>query len=324
MGLENKLVVKKLELLLQDPHLVESYLRIHGPNLDVRKVEALKEQHARRFELETADDPDDPTFILPLKCPVCARENLTAYELKAKALAVTPDRFTIPRYSPIKHFRPLDYALWAVTVCPECLFASPDRKDFITFPVHLEGECPSQLPGFVLETLRARREERRALLAGIEDAAAYFEHPRKVAAAVAAYRLAVARARVEIGAKLPLACCKAGLYCLRIAMFLRDGGGSDRDLAREAVRYFETGYARSEIPSANLECQTLYLIVALHLRLESTVEAQPYLQLMERLAQLPLQEDSDERGVRPTAVDRWLRQAKDLWAVREEPKTWEH
>ena len=119
MGLDDKLIRKKLEVLLKDEALVEKYLRVFGPRLDMNNIAKLKQDHMRAAASDgAAGDKDDPTFQIKVKCPICNQNEIVCLELKAKSLTTTLDRFCTPRYQGVKGFRPLNYTLEAVTVCP--------------------------------------------------------------------------------------------------------------------------------------------------------------------------------------------------------------
>jgi len=215
MGFDDKLVRKKLEVLLKDDTLVEKYLRVFGPKLDMGNITKLKQEQMRTASPEgTMGDKNDPTFQIMVKCPICNQEDIVCHELKAKSLTSALDKFQVPRYTGVKPFRTINYSLFAVTVCPSCLFASPDKRDFTTFTVQTRSENKSQLSPMVLEELRKRVEERKKLIPAA-DYAAFFSQPRTIEAGIASYRLAIQRVLAETSLETPFAWYKAGMYGLR-------------------------------------------------------------------------------------------------------------
>src|SRR5690606_17285833 len=144
MGLDDKLVRKKLEVLLKDEDLVNKYLRVYGPRLDMANIAKLKQDQFKPGPEGGMGEKDDPTYQIKLKCPVCSQSDIFCYEIKAKSLTSTLDRFLAPRYQAVKPFRNVNFSLFSVTVCPTCLFASPDKRDFITFSVQVNSENKSQ------------------------------------------------------------------------------------------------------------------------------------------------------------------------------------
>ncbi len=324
MGFDDKLVRKKLEVLLKDDTLVQKYLRVFGPRLDMGNVAKLKQEQIRSTAAEgVAGDKDDPTFRIMLKCPICNQSDITCFELKAKSLTSALDRFQVPRYTGVKPFRSLNYSLFAVTVCPACLFASPDKRDFLTFSVQARTENKSQLSPFVLEELRKRIDERKKIVAA-PDIAAFFAHPRSPDAGIASYRLAIHRALVEASLETPLAWYKAGMYGLKIALLLRDTGKDDTEILKDAVKYLSNSFRASELKLPDPECQLVYTLAALYLRLGDQTQCQSYLGVLEKWKGEIAKGQSQNPDLTAAHADRWLDKAKELWTDREQPDLWTH
>lgn len=330
MALDSKLIQKKLEVLLQDQALVGLYLKQHGPSLDGARIQAFKAEHlaAKKTSLPGKSAEDDPTYRIHVKCPVCQKADILCYELKSKSLAVKHDRFMVPRYEPAKGFKPLNYSTLAVTVCPDCLFASPDKRDFITHPVGAGGEVKSQVNFMVLNQLREETPKRKALLQTAEepgsDPEKGFAAPRSLSAAVLSYRLAMERARAEMAFQAPLSAYKAGMYALKIALLDRDAGRNDTAILKEAVKFFTLAFKASDLPSPELEFQLLYTIIALNLRLGEEAECQAYLAVLEKVKADMVKQSKDLPEVPVAAAERWLEKAKDLWTSRQEADLWAH
>jgi uncharacterized protein (DUF2225 family) len=324
MGFEDKLVRKKLEVLLKDNTLVEKYLRVFGPRLDMGNVAKLKQEQLRSTAAEgVAGDKDDPTFKIMLKCPICNQADITCFELKAKSLTSALDRFQVPRYTGVKPFRSVNYSLFAVTVCPSCLFASPDKRDFLTFSVQARVENKSQLSPFVLDELRKRIDERKKIVSA-PDYAAFFAHPRSPEAGITSYRLAIHRAQAEASLETPLAWYKAGMYGLKIALLQRDTGKDDTDILKESAKYLANSFRASELKLPDLECQLVYTLAALFLRLGDQTQCQSYLGVLEKWKGEIAKGQSQNPDLTAAHVDRWLDKAKELWTDREQPDLWTH
>jgi len=335
MGIEEKLVRKRLEILLGDADLVESYLRDHGAQLDMNKVNQLKALRKKPLSGTTAtaagtageNGPgglSDPTYTLQVKCPVCLTPEITCHELKSKSLAVTFDRFYTPRYSPVHGFKAVNYNLFSVTVCPKCLFASPDKKDFITWSLQTKSDVKSQLGPFVLEELKKRFAERKAALPGITDYARHFAHPRTPAAGVDSYRLAILRALAETTLDVPLSFYKAAMYKLKIAAFLREAGKDDEAEVLAALPLLVKAFGRNESQNPDFEYQLLHILVAAHIRVKNYEGAQSFLGVLERLKTERLKAAAEDPGVKVGAVEKWLDNTKELWTDREDPDLWKH
>lgn len=323
MGLDDKLVRKKLEVLLKDEILVQKYLRIFGPRLDMNNINKLKQDHLRASPEGSMGEKDDPTYVIKVKCPICNQADLSCYEIKAKSLTTAPDRFLVPRYSGVKPFRTVNYSLMAVTVCPSCLFASPDKKDFLTFSVQSRTENKSQISPFVLEDLRKKVDERKALI-NAADFTDYFKHPRTTETGIASYRLAIHRALVETSLESPLAWYKAGMYSLKIALLQRDAGKDDDAILKDAVAYLAKSFRQSELKNPEMEYQLVYLLSTLYLRLDDQTQCQNYMGVLDKWKSELAKAAKDDPSINTAHVDRWLDKAKELWTDRETPDLWKH
>lgn len=323
MGLDDKLVRKKLDVLLKDEVLVEKYLRVFGPKLDMNHITKIKQDAMRSAPDGSQGEKDDPTYQIKVKCPICNQADITCFEIKAKSLTTAPDRFLVPRYAGVKPFRTINYSLFAVTVCPSCLFASPDKRDFTTFSVQTRTENKSQLGPFVLEGLRKKIEERKGII-NVLDFTSFFRHPRNVEAGIASYRLAIHRALVEATLETPLAWYKAGMYALKVALLIRDSGGNDDAMLKEALDYLAKSFRASELKHPELEYQLVYLLSALYLRLEDPTQCQNYMGVLDKWKSEQAKEAKDNPAINTAHVDRWLDKAKELWTDRETPDLWKH
>lgn len=324
MGLDDKLVRKKLEVLLREEGLVELYLRTYGPRLDMQHVAKVKQSQFKTPAEGASGDNGDPTYQIRVKCPICNQNDIICLELKAKSLTITPDLFLAPRFQGVKGFRPINYTLAAVTVCPACLFASPDKRDFITFSVQTRSENRSQLGPFVLDEMRQKVEERKMMIAPIADFAAHFKHPRSVEAAIHSYRLSIHRALVEASLETPLAWYKAGMYGLRIALMQRDAGKADDAILKESADYLAKSFRNSELKVPEMEYQLLYLLSALYLRLGDQAQCQAFMGVLDKAKAELSKREKEDPTVSTTHVEKWLEKAKDLWTDRESPDLWKH
>jgi uncharacterized protein (DUF2225 family) len=218
----------------------------------------------------------------------------------------------------------LNFSLISVTVCPACLFASPDKRDFTTFSVQARTENKTQIGPFVLDELRKRVEERKTQIGNVSDFTAYFQHPRKVEAAIASYRLAIHRALVEASLESPLAWYKAGMYALKIALFTRDMGKDDEAILKEASEYLAKSFRNSELKTPDLEYQLLYTICALYLRLGDQTQCQAFMGVLDKRRQELDKLAKDDPSVTTVAVEKWIEKIKDMWTDRDTPDLWKH
>jgi uncharacterized protein (DUF2225 family) len=304
-------VRRRLLSLLTDPNLVNDYLRQYGPNLDIKHIKALKEARAKASELAEEGAGHDPIYEIIVSCPVCGIEDITCYELRAKSQQITKNKFLVPLFQGASGFRTVDYALVAVTVCPRCLFASPDKKDW------MRTDEKTQIPANVIMTLQEKIGERKAIMRAVSEVRGYFSRPRTADAAIASYQLSMARARVEAWYEQPYALYKLGAYSLRIAKIVKDTGGDNRDALREALGFFEESFRTSNSPSEEIEMQVIYTIVALNLKLGDHKKANSYIGVFTNLHNSRAMEMKEDPKLQTILIDRWSDKSKMLWEDRD-------
>ncbi len=325
MALDEKLIRKKLEIHFnKDEKMINQYIKVYGLVIDMNHVQEIKNLLKKPAIYEVASDKDDPTFQIRVKCPVCSEEGLFCYELKSKCQNITHDRFMTPRYQGINGFRTINYSTIAVTVCPKCLFASPDKKDFITHAPQTNAETKSQLSNYVLDDLKKKTEERKAMLDKVTDLTAYFKYPRPIENAIMSYRLALHRAQIEAAFESPMAWFKSGMATLKIAMLLREDKRKDDEYIPLAAKYFEESYKRSEFQNSDMEFQILYLVIALNLRLNNLPPCQAFLGALDKVKSDKIAQNKVDPEVKIAAVEKWADMAKNLYADRENPELWDH
>jgi uncharacterized protein (DUF2225 family) len=313
MAIDVAEVKRRLQTLLNDSNLVNDYIRQFGPTIDIKHIKAVKE--AKTKGLSTGDNGvgDDPIFEIKVTCPVCGRDDLTCYELRAKSQQILKNKFLVPSYEGASGYRTVDYSFLAVTVCPRCLFASPDKKDWS----RSEGDDKTQMPANVIMTLQEKIGERKAILKSIPDPDNYFKRPRTVDSAIATYKLALARAHVEAFYEQPYALYKLGAYSLRIAKIIRDSGGDNREVLREALGYYEEAFRMSNCPTEEIEMQVIYSIVALNLKLGDPKKANSYLGVFTNLHNERANEMKENPKLNLIIINKWIEKAKMFWEDRD-------
>jgi uncharacterized protein (DUF2225 family) len=310
-------VKKRLHGLFHDNNMVNEYIRQYGPTIDIKHIKAIKEKHAKAVRQPKETEGDEPVFDIRVKCPVCNQDEIVCYELRAKSQQITYTKFLVPRYQGALGYRTVDYGELSVTVCPRCLFASPDKKDF-TRPAPGGGETKSQMFSNIIMTLQERIGERKALLKYISDYGNFFLRPRSDESAIASYKLAMMRANVEAWYEQPYCFYKLGAYALRIAQIIKDSGGDNRETLREALGYLEEAFRTSNCPSEEIEMQVIYLIVALYLKLEDFKKANSYIAVFANLRTNRLAEMKENPKLNAVAIDKWNEKAKRLWEDRDQ------
>jgi len=311
-------VKRRLVALINDPNLVNEYIRTYGPTIDIKSIKAIKEKKSQSLRDSQDGEGEDPIFEILVKCPVCNQKDIVCYELRAKSQAVTYNKFLVPSYKGASGYKSIDYTLIYVTVCPRCLFASPDKNDFTRENKSGPGEIKTRINSNVLMTLQEKIGERKALLKSVTDYTNYFLRPRTDDAAIASLRLAMMRANVEAWYELPYSFYKLGSYALRIAKIIKDIGGDNRETLREALEYFEEAFRTSNCPSEEIEMQVIYTIVALYLKLGDQKNANSYIGVFGNLKNQRKAEMKENPKLNLIAMEKWEGKAKFLWEDRDE------
>lgn len=318
MSIDVAEVKRRLLALINDTNLVNEYIRIYGPTIDIKNIKALKEKKSQSLRITEEGKGEDPVYEIFVKCPVCNQNDITCYELRAKSQQTTLNKLQVPSYEGASGYKSVDYTLIYSTVCPRCLFASPDKNDFTRKNKVGQEEIKSQINNNVLMNLQEKIGERKALLKSVTDYANYFKRPRTDEAAIASIRLSMMRASVEAWYELPYSFYKLGSYTLRIAKVIKDMGGDNRETLREALGFFEEAFRTSNCPSEGLEMQVIYTIVALNLKFGDQKNANSYIGVFSNLKNNRLAEMKKNPKLNTNAIDRWTDKAKFLWEDRDE------
>jgi len=138
-------IKKRLFSFLNDTNLVNEYIRIYGPSINIKYIKTIKEKKSQSIPVDEETGGNDPVFEIKLKCPVCNRDDITCYALRAKSQQITFNKFIVPSYKGASGYKTVDYSMIYTTVCPRCLFASPDKKDFIRIGDTAKANNKSQL-----------------------------------------------------------------------------------------------------------------------------------------------------------------------------------
>jgi len=321
MAIELTEVKRRLLALLKEQTLVDEYILQYGPVIDIKHIWAIKETHNKDPQKIDDHQPgEDPIFTVSVKCPICNQENIICYELRAKSQQITQNKFLVPIYEGALGFKTVDYTLIAVTVCPRCLFASPDRKDFGRHEAGTHSDQKSQLTGNVLITLQEKIGERKAIVKDIENCENHFKRPRTYESQLDSYKLSVSRAKVEAWYELPYAFYKLGAYSLRIAKILKDHNVDNQSFYVEALHYFEEAFRTSNCPSEEIEMQVIYLICALYLKVGDQKKANSYIGVFNNLHNARVTEMRTDSKLNTTIIDKWSDKAKNLWEDRDSPE----
>jgi uncharacterized protein (DUF2225 family) len=302
-------VKRRLQALLNDQSLVDEYLRQFGPSSGNQNAKSA---------LAPRREEEDPIYEIKLTCPVCSKKGIVSYELKSKSQTIVLNKFLVPIYTGRPGFKTVDYTLLAPIVCPQCLFASPDKRDFGRGSE--SDQTKNQIPENVITNLQKSINKRKKLLKPETDPITCFKRPRSAAAAIDGYNLSLARAKVEACFNLPYAQFKMGAYCLRIAKILRDGGHNNTEILNNAIKFFEEAFRISNCPSEEFEMQTVYLLVALNLKIGNQKKASSYLNVFQNLQSQRLLEMEEDPSLNCNTINKWRDRARYLWEDRDDPE----
>jgi len=337
-------VKRRLLTLLQDVNLVNAYLKRFGPVISAKNINEIKyggkgagatkgapaalkkpgDTGAAKGVPAAPVEPSgsgaqDPIYEMFVNCPICGRTKITNYELRVKTQQVLQTTLLVPVYVGTSGYATVDYTRLAVTVCPDCLFATPDKKNFNYPSFTGTSEEKSSLPVGVIMNMKDSTEERKKILPAALGNPDYFKRERSAKVAIESYRLAMVRAEAEAELIQPYANFKLGSYMLKIAYIEKCEKQDDTESLIQALKYFEKSYAASECSSEEIEMQVLYLVVALNIRLGDLNTANIYLTSFGKL----LNERQAQMKKDPSLTDKWIEKwqdkAKYLWEERENP-----
>ena len=311
-------VKRRLLTFLKETSLVDEYITQFGPTIDVKHIKTIKEYHNRKVHpIENDISGEEPVFEILVKCPVCNQDEITSYELRAKSQQIVQNKFLVSIYNGANGFRTIDYTLLAVTICPRCLFASPDRKDFGRYEISSHSDQKSQLSNNVISLLQEKLGERQAILKFTDSYKDYFKRPRGFEPAIDSYRLSMLRAKVEVWHEQPYSYYKLGAYSLRIAKIMKDNFADNQSALKDALNYFEEAFRTSNCPSEDIEMQVIYLIVALYLKTGDQKKANSYIGVFNNLHNARITEMRENPKLTTATIDRWADKAKSLWENRD-------
>lgn len=303
---------------------IDAYLAKYGYELSMSHINEVRQLDlvALQALLPPPETGEDPTYIIEVECPVCHQGHIKCIELKAKSLKIIHNQFGAPIYQGGNGYRNYNYNLNAVTVCPKCLFASPDHKDFRVFSPFSKQWTGSQISALTLMELVKTMGERLTLIEGEPFASGLQENPRSLGAAILSYRIAMERSEVEIRNGVPLAHFKKGFYWIKIALLQSQKGEDDSPALEMALQELVEAFKRSDIQAPAQEFQLLYTISALYLRMGQTKECRQYMTLLDQIKNdFATGKRRDKENL--PQLSQWLDKSQQLWDERESSDLWQ-
>lgn len=212
------------------------------------RSEIIIERLGRVFRGEVTADPGSPAAAVDLTPPVVVCPNNSSllqqsllcrfhdtpvatrrFALRQNRVVIEPNFFDIPTYvQPVGSADYVDYHRVCVTVCPKCLFASPDPSYFL-FPGSPQ-HVVRQLTPSARYAIMSRAPQRRELVGDITDE--FFSEYRSAVDAIKSYELAVHCSGAMHGAarrSLSDEQLREGNYHLRIAHLQRQLGAAQKE-----------------------------------------------------------------------------------------------
>jgi len=318
-------VRRRLKIMLGTDKLVEEYIKQYGFRIDMTKIKTMRSVTEKVLDIAAATETaaDDPVFTVFLKCPSCYMTNLPSYELKAKSLQVMTDKFGMPHYRAMGRYKVIDFNLLSVTVCPQCLFASPDKRDFIGRDPARNREIPPRLHQGELAAILAVADDRNNWLAGqnLDAMNDLLPRTRSAQAGIACYDLAIQRAEIEFKRNVPFSAYKVAAYTLKQATIAGTYQIDPTPFYVKALKGYLTCFERSNAPGFNYEGQVLYQVIALALKLNQMEIAGSYIGVLDR-SKMRVESGNVEPAI-SQAFTRWYNAAREIWADRENPDLWE-
>jgi len=317
-------VRRRLRVMLGSDKLVEEYIQKHGFRIEMTKVQSMRSVTEKVLDIAAATETaaDDPVFTVFLKCPSCYMTNLPSYELKAKSLQVMVDKFGMPHYRALGKYKVVDYNLLSVTVCPQCLFASPDKRDFIGRDPARNREIPPRLHQGELAAILAVADDRANWLSGqnLDPMKDLLPRSRTTHAGLACYELAILRATIEFARNVPFSAYKMAGYTLKQGVIAESYQMDPVPYWVKALKTYLTCFEKSNAPGFNYEGQVLYQVIALALRLNQMEIAGSYIGVLDR-SKMRVESANVEPAI-SQQFTRWYNAARELWSDRENPDLW--
>ncbi len=265
-----------------------------------------------------------PIMTAIITCPVCDRDNVIFYSLKAKSLASKQNVFSIPIYLDTPKYVYVDYNDYTFSVCPDCYFTSANKKEFIYMDSIIGVKNKTTLLPKVLQHWKENPKEIEDILADNFVDETSFKEPRTDEGIISSYKLAIYKTSLEIKYKIPYSNLRRGKIYLKLFYTSRKLYKKDNeDILKLALEDFEYVFKESDFPEISYEYELLYLIAAIYMRLGDEAKATSYMKVFDQTKANILQKAKADQRINTSEVVKWLTRAKDLWQERSDNNVWE-
>ncbi len=338
-------VLTRLKMLLKEDKLVEKYIARHGEELNIAYIKAIKEEAEQSSLVDDLQNLDvkplvgteevtgigeDPIYENKLICPVCKNHNVVSYNLRAKSQFITESLFMVPLYAGLSKYRKESFTKIQTTVCTQCLFASPDPKDFSKFIEYTGKTVNSQLLVHrkLLFHLEDTTQERMVMMNKAGITINDFKRPRSVDAAIFSIRLSIFRAQAEKTFDLSNTLFKVGSYYLRIAQLQKESNIDNTESLQSAFENLESAVLDSDIQIFELEMEALYLVLSLAIKLGDKEKMSAFFKLTtdslsDVKAEVTENPNSIQLKKKFATADKWEKKSKTSLEYRDDETYWQ-
>jgi DNA-directed RNA polymerase subunit M/transcription elongation factor TFIIS len=323
----------KLKALLMKDDLVEKYLEKYGEIINPVFVEQLKKEAEKvetgQIQVVNGKAAVDPIYKVEYQCPACNCNEVIGYSLRSKSQAIEDTIFLVPQYSGISQYFAVDFNLLQTTVCPRCLYASPDPKDWKRASQFTGSITESQLVVHtkLLAEIRSQEAERKSKFPEAKDDPNYFHRPRDYKKALESIVLSVMRAELEKKHSLPAADYKIARYYLKIADIKKKNSEDYKPILKEVEKYFTAAAIENRGDNVTVEMECIYQVIALNLYFGNKEKAAQYIKMAKdalnaRDQDFQTDTHSTELKAKFNEADKWVRKIDSIWEYRDEPDFW--
>ena len=325
-----KFIRIKLKALFMKESLVDLYLQRYGEIINQKFVDELKgEVKAMESSGNAGGElsnkaPSDAIFEFEYQCPACRYGNVIGYHLRSKSQMIEETLLLVPHYSAFEQYGAVDYSILQTAVCPKCLFASPDPKDWTRINKFNGMITDSQLVihSQLLKDIRAQERERHARYPEAKNDLKYFLRPRDAKKGLESIELSIMRAQLEKEYSLPAVNYKIGKQYLKYADIKARNQEDPNDARKEAEKYLVDAVKTSDCDNLALELECMYLVIVMALATKNTDKAMQFIRIAKDLLiqkqTLNREEPSAELRTDIGVVEKWLKRIAPLWEFRDD------
>jgi uncharacterized protein (DUF2225 family) len=327
----NKYIRIKLKAIFLKESLVDLYLKRYGEIINQKFIDELKEEVKEQkasggSETEISEKAlGDAIFEFEYVCPICRYANVVGYHLRSKSLVIEETLLIVPHYSASSQYGAVDYTVLQTAVCPKCLFASPDPKDWTRVNTFNGTITDSQLlvHSALIKDIKMQEKERHARYPDAKSNLKYFLRPRDAKKGLESIELSIMRAMLEKEYSLPAVNYKIGKQYLKYADIKARNGEDPTEARKEAEKYLSAAIKESDCDNLALEMECMYLVVVMALAGKDKDKAASFIRIARDLLMQKQQQNKEEPKAELrteiTIVEKWLKRIANQWEFRDDP-----